>query len=523
MNKIKTALISVSDKTGLVDLAKGLEGLNIKIISTGGTAKLMKESGLNVTEVFEYTGFPEIMDGRVKTLHPKIHGGLLAVRDNENHMKQIGELGIGTIDLVVVNLYPFEETIAKENVSQEEAIENIDIGGPSMIRSAAKNFKYVGIVVNPKRYEALLNELKEKSCELSIETRYKLATEAFKHTSYYDRVISNYFEKGLEETYPEILSLELYKKQILRYGENPHQTSAFYVHKDFAEPCISNAEKLHGKELSYNNIMDLDVSINIVEEFKMPSAVLIKHANPCGVASADVLKEAFINAYNSDPVSAFGCILSLNRTVDGETAEAITQPGHFVEAIAAPGFEDKALETLTGKRNWGKDLRLIKLNPSNEKTDKSVLKDFRGISGGLLVQSKDSLSGERNQLKIVTQKAPTEDELEELLFAWKVCKHVKSNAIVITRGKMVVGVGAGQMSRVDSTNIAIQKAGDRISGSVLASDAFFPFRDSIDLAAKAGVAAIIQPGGSKKDQEVINAADKHGISMVFTGERHFKH
>jgi phosphoribosylaminoimidazolecarboxamide formyltransferase / IMP cyclohydrolase len=523
MARIKTALISVSDKTGIIDLAKGLADLDIKIISTGGTAKSIKESGIDVTEVSEYTGFQEIMNGRVKTLHPKIHGGLLAVRDNEDHMKQIGDLGIDTIDLVVVNLYPFEKTISKENVSQEEAVENIDIGGPSMIRSAAKNFKHVAVVVNPQRYEALLKELNERGCDLSYETRYKLVTEAFAHTSRYDKVIFNYFNRGSEEAYPETLSLELNKKQDLRYGENPHQTAAFYVNKDFEAPCISNAEQLHGKALSFNNILDTDVAIEIVKEFEKPSAVLIKHANPCGVASAEDITEAFTKAYSSDPVSAFGCILSLNRIVDEKTAEAITEPGHFVEAIAAPGFDEAAIEILITKRGWGKDLRLLKLDSLGESSANKKINDCRGVVGGLLVQDKDMRSGDRDQLKVVTQKTPSEGEIEELLFAWKVCKHVKSNAIVFSKGEMVVGVGAGQMSRVDSTNIAIQKAGDRASGSVMASDAFFPFRDSVDLAAKAGITAIIQPGGSKKDDEVIKAADEHGIAMVLTGERHFKH
>jgi phosphoribosylaminoimidazolecarboxamide formyltransferase/IMP cyclohydrolase len=393
-----------------------------------------------------------------------------------------------------------------------------------MIRSAAKNFKHVAVVVNPGRYEALLDELNRGSGELSVETCYKLAAEAFTQTSRYDRAISNYFKREHKEEYPEILNLELHKKQGLRYGENPHQSSAFYVYENFQEPCISNAEQLHGKALSYNNIMDLDVAVDIVKEFEKPSAVLIKHANPCGVASADTLNEAFGNAYNSDPVSAFGCILGLNRTVDGKTADVITQPGHFVEAIAAPGFEDEAIEMLTKKRGWGKDLRLLKLHSLNGKSATGkTLKVLKDVVGGVLVQDKDALSGDKSQLKIATKKVPSEDEIEELLFAWKVCKHVKSNAIVMTKDRMVVGVGAGQMSRVDSTNIAIQKAGDRISGSVLASDAFFPFRDSIDLAAKSGIVAIIQPGGSKKDEEVIKAADEHGISMVFTGERHFKH
>ncbi len=523
MAKIRTALISVSDKTGIINLAKGLADLGVKIMSTGGTAKSIRENGIDVTDVSEYTGFPEIMNGRVKTLHPKIHGGLLAVRDNENHMKQIEDLGIGTIDLVVVNLYPFEKTINKENVSQDEAVENIDIGGPSMIRSAAKNFKHVAIVVNPDRYDTLLKELNEGDCDLSYETRYKLVTEAFKHTSQYDKVIFDYFNRGNEEVYPETLSRVLDKKQDLRYGENPHQTAAFYVDKGVNVPCISNAEQLHGKALSFNNILDTDVAIEIVKEFDVPSAVLIKHANPCGVACAEDLKDAFTNAYSSDPVSAFGCILSLNRAVDEKTAEAITEPGHFVEAIAAPGFNDKAVEILTTKRGWGKDLRLLKLDSLGSSSTKKGINDFRGVVGGLLVQDKDMNSGDKDQLKVVTEKAPSEEEIDELLFAWKVCKHVKSNAIVFTKDKMVVGVGAGQMSRVDSTNIAISKSGGRTAGTVMASDAFFPFRDCIDIAAKAGITAIIQPGGSKKDQESIDAANEHGIAMVFTGERHFKH
>jgi len=523
MAKIKTALISVSDKTGIIELAKGLAGLGVKILSTGGTAKSIRENGVDVTDVSEHTGFPEIMDGRVKTLHPKIHGGLLAVRDNESHMKQIEDLGIGTIDLVVVNLYPFEKTISKEGVSQEEAVENIDIGGPSMIRSAAKNFKHVAIVVNPDRYDTLLKELNEQGGDLSYETRYELVTEAFKHTSQYDKIIFDYFNRENKEAYPDSISIDLHKKQDLRYGENPHQTAAFYGSKDLGVPCISNAEQLHGKALSFNNILDTDVAIEIVKEFDIPAAVLIKHANPCGVATAENLKDAFAKAYSTDTVSAFGCILSLNRKVDVPTAEAITEPGHFVEAIAAPGFDDKAIEILTTKRGWGKDLRLLKLDSLGDTTIKKGIKDFRGVVGGVLVQDKDMNSGDKDQLKVVTKKAPTDDEIDELLFAWKVCKHAKSNAIIFTKDKMVIGVGAGQMSRVDSTNIAISKSGGRTAGTVMASDAFFPFPDCIDIAAKVGITAIIQPGGSKKDQESIDVANKHGIAMVFSGERHFKH
>ena len=493
-------------------------------MSTGGTAKSIRENGVDVTDVSEHTGFPEIMDGRVKTLHPKIHGGLLAVRDNESHMKQIEDLGIGTIDLVVVNLYPFEKTISKEGVSQEEAVENIDIGGPSMIRSAAKNFKHVAIVVNPERYDTLLEELNEKGGDLSYETRYELVTEAFKHTSQYDKIIFDYFNRDNKEAYPDALSIDLHKKQDLRYGENPHQTAAFYGSKDLGVPCISNAVQLHGKALSFNNILDTDVAIEIVKEFDdTPAAVLIKHANPCGVATAENLKDAFTKAYSTDTVSAFGCILSLNRNVDVATAEAITEPGHFVEAIAAPGFDDKVIEILTTKRGWGKDLRLLKLDSLGDSSTKKGIKELRGVVGGVLVQDKDMNSGDKDQLKVATDKAPSEDEIDELLFAWKVCKHTKSNAIVFTKDKMVIGVGAGQMSRVDSTNIAISKSGGRTAGTVMASDAFFPFRDCIDIAAKVGITAIIQPGGSKKDQESIDAANEHGIAMVFTGERHFKH
>ncbi len=523
MAKIKRALVSVSDKAGVVGLAKGLKEFNVEILSTGGTAKLLRESGIDVVEVSDYTGFPEIMGGRVKTLHPKIHGGLLAVRDNEDHMGQIENLGIGTIDLVVVNLYPFEETVKSENVTEGQAIENIDIGGPSMIRSAAKNFKHVAVVVNPGRYESLLCELKENEGDFTLETRRQLVLEAFKLTSHYDRVIANFFEKGADTEYPDMLSLAWSKKQGLRYGENPHQSSAFYVDRNFKESCVSNAEQLNGKELSFNNIIDVDVAIEIVKEFEKPSAVLIKHTNPCGVASAGTLHEAFQKAYQSDPVSAFGCIVGINGVVDEKTAEAITEKGHFVEAIAAPGFEDKAIEILTKKRKWGQDLRLLKLGSFTGQTAETGVKVLRGVTGGLLIQGRDDLSGHKDKLKVVTKRVPSEGEVEELLFAWKVCKHVKSNAIVISQDEKVAGVGAGQMSRVDSTNIAIQKARDLPPGAVLASDAFFPFRDSVDIAAESGVIAIIQPGGSKKDDEVIKAADERGIAMVFTGERHFKH
>ncbi len=527
MIKIKTALISVSDKANVVELAKGLVDLGVDIISSGGTAKLLKEKGIKATEVSEYTGFPEIMDGRVKTLHPKVHGGLLAVRDNAKHQQQMKEHGIRPIDMAVVNLYPFEKTVVRENVTMEEAIENIDIGGPSMIRSAAKNHKYVAVIVDPGRYKSVLEELRTYNGAISEKTCFELAVEAFRHTSSYDKAIANYFGVRVEpveqELFPVVLALELKKKQDLRYGENPHQSAAFYVENAVNEPCVSNAQQLTGKELSYNNIMDLNAALEFVKEFEETAVVIIKHTNPCGAGYAKSLTEAYIKAHSGDPISAFGCIIGLNRKVDVQTAEAITAPGHFVEAMIAPDYDKEAIEILTKKRKWGESLRILRTGTFDTKAIDSNALDMKRVVGGLLVQGRDLATFDINTIKYVTKKRPTEKEMQNLMFAWIVCKHVKSNAIVLAKEGMIVGVGAGQMSRVDSTEIAIKKAGDRVHGSVLASDAFFPFRDSIDIAAKAGITSVVQPGGSNKDDEVIAAANEHNISMLFTGQRHFRH
>lgn len=525
MARLERALISVSDKTGIVEFARELQKLGIEIISTGGTSKLLKEGNIQVIEISEHTGFPEIMDGRVKTLHPKVHGGLLALRDNEIHRKQMKELGIKPIDMVVVNLYPFEKTIAKKDVSLEEAIENIDIGGPSMIRSASKNYKHVIVVVNPKRYEFIIEELKANHNDISEKMRFELAIEAFRTTGRYDRVIANYFDSLDKEKggYPTCLSLDFIKRQSLRYGENPHQTAAFYEEENIQEPCVSNAQQLYGKELSYNNILDLNAALELVKEFERPSAIVIKHTNPCGAASADTLAEAFKKAYSGDPVSAFGCVLGLNRTVDVATAEVITEPGHFVEAIIAPEYEQNAIEILTTKRKWGSGLRLLKTGVLSTNAIDNRAYDMKRVVGGMLLQSRDLSVYDPEALKFVTRKKPSDKEMMDLRFAFIVCKHVKSNSIVLVRDEAVVGVGAGQMSRIDSTEISMKKAGDRVMGAVMASDAFFPFRDSVDVAAKAGVTAIIQPGGSNKDDESVAAADEHGIAMVFTGQRHFRH
>ncbi len=525
MARLERALISVSDKTGIVEFARELQHLGVEIISTGGTSKLLKENGIRVVEISEHTGFPEIMDGRVKTLHPKVHGGLLALRDNETHKKQMKELGIKPIDMVVVNLYPFEKTIAKKGVTMEEAIENIDIGGPSMIRSASKNYKQVIVVVNPKRYGFIIEELKANHNDISEKMRFELAIEAFRTTGRYDRIIANYFDSLDKEKggYSTSLSLDYIKRQSLRYGENPHQTAAFYVEENVAEPCVSNAQQLYGKELSYNNIIDLNAALELVKEFERPSAIVIKHTNPCGAASADTLAGAFKKAYNGDPISAFGCILGLNKTVDAATADAITEPGHFVEAIIAPDYEQKAIEILTTKRKWGSGLRLLKTGELSVKSVDACAYDMKRVVGGMLLQGRDLSVYDPASLKVVTKKRPSEKEMTDLHFAFIVCKHVKSNSIVLAKDETVVGVGAGQMSRIDSTEISIKKADESAKGAVMASDAFFPFRDSVDAAANAGVVAIIQPGGSNKDDESIAAADEHGVAMVFTGQRHFRH
>ncbi len=505
---IKRALLSVSDKTGIVDFAKTLTAHGIHILSTGGTASLLRENGIEATEVSDYTGFPEMMNGRVKTLHPKIHGGLLAVRDNEEHQKAAAENGIEMIDFVVVNLYPFEQAIKKEGVTLEEAIENIDIGGPSMLRSAAKNFQSVTVITDPSDYERVTQELESKG-ETSLETRRRLAEKVFELTARYDSLIAEYLTGG------NTRHVVVTKVSGLRYGENPHQKAAFY--KDFsshAEASLVNAEIIQGKELSYNNIMDADGALSLVREFTEPTVAFIKHANPCGVATAQSIGEAFEKAYESDPKSAFGGIICLNRLVTGEIAEAIASK--FFEVVLAPDFDQAALEFFKTKPN----LRILKLG---EIHPEPAGETYRKVSGGLLIQDLDTAPLEASELKVVTQRQPTEQEMKDLSFGWNTVKHVKSNAIVLAKEGMSVGIGAGQMSRVDAVEIAISKAAGREVGSVMASDAFFPFPDSIEAAAEHKITAIIQPGGSIKDADVIAAADKAGIAMVFTGKRVFLH
>jgi len=520
MVKIKRALISVSDKEGIGQFAMGLNGLGVEILSTGGTASLLKEKGLPIISVSDYTGFPEMLDGRVKTLHPKIHGGLLGQRSKKEHLDKMKEYGIKPIDMVIVNLYPFEETIAKEGCTLSEAIENIDIGGPTMLRSAAKNYIDVTVIVDPGDYERVLKEMKENDGFISLDTNFQLAKKVFQLTARYDGAISNYLgsldNKEKRHGFPETLTLQFKRSQGLRYGENPHQEAAFYIERSINEPCVSNAAQLQGKELSFNNIIDLDAALETVKEFQEIAAVIIKHTNPCGVAiSEKSLVEAYCKARDCDPISAFGGIVGFNRKVDVKTAAEIVST--FVEAIIAPGYDKDALEILKEK----KDLRVL-LVPSLEGYLQEGY-DLKKVVGGLLVQDRDLGMVDFKSLKVVTKRSPTEDELKAMSFAWKVCKHVKSNAIVYSTSDQVVGVGAGQMSRVDSSRIAVMKANLPTDGTVLASDAMFPFRDGVDAAAKAGVTAIIQPGGSIRDEEIIQAANEYNIAMVFTVMRHFRH
>lgn len=519
MVKIRRALISVSDKTGVLDLAKELNKSGVEILSTGGTAKLFRENNIPVREVSEYTGFPEMLDGRVKTLHPKIHGGLLALRDNPEHIKAIEEQGIGLIDMVVVNLYPFEKTAIKPGVSIEEVIENIDIGGPSMLRSAAKNHRSVAVVCNPARYPQVIEELRKNKGALPDSLMRDLGIEVFDRTSKYDAAIFEYLNKWNKGVcapvagFPNALTLSFEKIQELRYGENPHQKAAFYREKGKTSGLI-NLKQLQGKELSFNNILDLNSAFELVREFSNPAAVIVKHNNPCGVAEDKTLEKAFSAAWKCDKLSSFGGIVALNRKLDLKTAAAIAKSG-FLECIIAPGFDEKALALFTEKKN----LRILEfrdLNPINEP-------DLKRVSGGLLLQDKDLATLDLNNLKVVTKRKPTKQEMESLAFGWKVAKHVKSNAIVLTKGTRTVGIGAGQMSRVDSVMIAKKKSGKLSVNSCLASDAFFPKPDAILWAHKAGSRAIIQPGGSIADEEIIRACDKYKIAMVTTGIRHFRH
>ena len=517
MTKVKRALVSVSDKTGLIDFAKGLSELGIEILSTGGTASALEKAGVPVLAVSDVTKFPEMLDGRVKTLHPAIHGGILAMRDRQEHMEAIKKHGIEPIDMVVVNLYPFESTVSKPGVKLEDAIENIDIGGPSMIRSAAKNHSAVAVVVNPAQYTQILTELKENDCTLSHETRQKLALEAFRSTARYDSAISQYLGKKFGgELFPRNLTLSFEKLGDLRYGENPHQKAAFYKDLfDWTPLSVAGAEKMHGKEISYCNVIDLDAALAIVSDFEKPTAAVIKHTNPSGVASAATIAEAFRIAYNADSLSAFGCVVGLNRQVDLETAKEISS--HFVEAVIAPGYDPDAEKLLEEK----KSIRLLRTNMPIKREDGRLF--MTKVKSGLLVQTDAYAELDRSKLKVVTKRVPTEEEIDAMIFGVKICRHIKSNTILLVKGERTVGVGAGQMSRVDSTTIAGMKAGPEAKGSILISDAFFPFRDGVDAAAKVGVSVIIQPGGSVRDEEAINAANEHGMAMVFSGLRLFKH
>ena len=509
---MKRALISVSDKTGVVEFAKELTALGYEIVSTGGTSKALQAADVPVIGISDVTGFPEILEGRVKTLHPAVHGGILA-KGTDEHMAVLAEHAIKPIDLVVVNLYPFQATVAKPDVTLADAIENIDIGGPTMVRSAAKNHDRVAIVVNPARYESVIAELKEAG-ELSLTTKRFLALEAFQHTAQYDAAISHYLTDafGAEALAGEI-AFGGQKIQELRYGENPHQKAAFYRSGIPASGTVANAKQLNGKELSYNNIVDVDAAWQLVNEFAQPAVVIVKHTNPCGTAIGATLEEAYARAYAADSVSAFGGIIAVNRVLNKATAEQIVET--FMEAVIAPAFDEDAVEVLKTKKN----LRLLEVGEKLANNELWIEK----VSGGFLVQERDNHNLKVEDCKVVTDKVPTEEEMTELVFAWNIVKHVKSNAIVVTKDGQSIGVGAGQMNRVGSAKIAFEQAGEKCNGAVLASDAFFPFRDTIDEAAKAGITAIIQPGGSVRDQESIDACNEHGIAMVFTGVRHFKH
>lgn len=534
--QIKRALLSVSDKAGLVEFARGLSALGVELVSTGGTAKSLVEAGLPVIGISDVTQFPEMLDGRVKTLHPAVHGALLADRAKPQHMETIAAHGIVPIDLVVVNLYPFAETIAKPGVSREEAVENIDIGGPSMIRSAAKNHASVAVVVSPADYPAVLAEMERSSGGVSQATRSRLAAQAFAHTAAYDATITNYLSAHLSEEgegseakddavgqgFPDLLTLAFTKVQDLRYGENPHQQAAFYKEPG-ASGGIASATKLHGKELSFNNIYDLNAAYNLVLEFSdanTPAAAIIKHTNPCGAAIAGTLAEAFAKAREGDPISAFGGILALNKVVDVATANSITSGSKF-DVIIAPGYDTEAFTILTTRKKWCQELIVLQ---APEMTAPSAQEyDYKRVSGGLLVQTQDTAMTKPSDTETVSERQATPAEMSDLMLAWKLVKHVKSNAIVLVRDKQLVGVGAGQMNRVQSVRLAVTQAGDKAKGAVLASDAFFPFPDGPEAALQAGVTAIIQPGGSKKDDDSIAIADQYGAAMVLTGRRHFRH
>ena len=519
LRPIRRALISVSDKTGIVDFAKQLQEFGVEILSTGGTFKLLKESDITVTEVSDYTGFPEMMDGRVKTLHPKVHGGILGRRGQDDAV--MDEHGIKAIDMVVVNLYPFEQTIAKPDCSLEDAIENIDIGGPTMVRAAAKNNAYVNIVVNADDYQSILTEMKANEGATSQATRFDLAIKAYEHTAAYDGAIANYFGRlvpGGDENFPRTFNTQFSKAQDMRYGENPHQNSAFYIEKNPPAASIATAKQLQGKALSYNNIADTDAALECIKQFEQPACVIVKHANPCGVAVAKDLLGAYELAYKTDPESAFGGIIAFNRELDVQTAQTIVDR-QFVEVIIAPSVSEEATQAIASKKN----LRLL---ICGEWSKSLPALDYKRVNGGLLVQDRDLGMVGQDELKVVSKRQPTAEEIGDLLFAWKVAKFAKSNAIIYAKAGQTIGVGAGQMSRINSARIAAIKAehaGLQVKGSVMASDAFFPFRDGIDNAASVGISCVIQPGGSIRDEEVIAAADENDMAMVFTGMRHFRH
>ena len=515
LTKIHRAIISVSDKNGIVEFARQLQRWNVEIISTGGTLRVLREAGIVAKSISDVTGFPEILDGRVKTLHPKIHGGLLAVADNPLHQQQLNQLDITPIEMVVVNLYPFEQTISKNGVSLDDAIEQIDIGGPAMLRSAAKNYKYKTVIVNPQQYSTILKEIEQHNGSVTEETRFMLAKEVFLHTSKYDSVISHYLNasngKSTEASLPEVFSMSLRKTEELRYGENPHQKAALYG--DFH----SIFEKLHGKELSYNNIVDIQAAVTLIEEFTAPAVAIIKHTNPCGVGLGETLSDAYDEAFATDTKSAFGGIVAVNRGLDMNIALRIDKI--FTEVIIAPGFDDAMLEFLKKK----KDRRLLRQMVPLSTRRQLMIKD---VAGGILVQTPDDISLQPGQINVVTKRQPTKEEYDGMMFAWKVAKHVKSNAIVYARPDRTIGIGAGQMSRFDSARIAVLKAqemGLDLRGTAVASDAFFPFADGLLEALKAGATAVIQPGGSIRDREVIAAADDNNVTMIFTGIRHFRH
>jgi phosphoribosylaminoimidazolecarboxamide formyltransferase / IMP cyclohydrolase len=517
MHPIKRALISVSDKTGIAEFARSLSDMGVEILSTGGTARLLKEQKIPVTMVSDYTGFPEIMDGRVKTLHPRVHGGILAKRDNPEHKQAMDANGVKSIDLVAINLYPFEQTVNKEGCTLEDAIENIDIGGPAMVRASSKNFAFVTILVNPDDYKIVLEEMKLNNNEVVFETRKRLSRDAFSHTARYDGLIAEYLSEQLEDKskFTPKFQKTYELTQNLRYGENPHQEAAFYREIEARESDIVSAKQLQGKELSFNNIVDIEAAWRLVTDFEDGAVAIIKHTNPCGAACGDNQLETFIKARETDATSAFGGILGFNRTLTAGVAEEILK--NFVEAVIAPNFEPKALELFAAKKN----IRVMELPLPNK--DKPPRLDIKKVTGGFLLQDEDSINLDPEKIKIAGEVKPTEAQMKDLKFAWTVAKHVKSNAIIYAKNLETVGIGAGQMSRLDSARLAVEKANKPVEGCVMASDAFFPFRDSIDTAAKAGISAIIQPGGSIRDEEVVHASNENKIPMVFTGIRHFKH